>query len=114
MRTTNYTTEQENQIRELSPITYDIAVELAETFGKKLRSVIAKACSMDGVKYLPKERVSKNGSEITRKSELVERITKAVKANGQEMKGLEKATKSSLNLLMERVEHTNREANDIR
>ena len=114
MKNINYTTEQENQMRELSPITYDIAVELAENFGKKLRSVIAKACSMDGVEYLPKEKVSKNGSEITRKSEIVERISKAIKANGQEMKGLEKATKSSLNLLMERVEHTNREANDIR
>ena len=109
MKPTNYTTEQENQIRELSPITYDIAVELGERFGKKLRSIIAKACSMEDVEYLPKERVSKNGSEITRKSELVERISKAVKANGQELKGLEKSTKSSLNLLMERVE-----ANDIR
>ena len=114
MKPTNYTTEQENQMRELSPITYDIAVELAENFGKKLRSVIAKACNMEDVVYLPKEKVSKNGSEITRKSEIVERISKAVKASGQELKGLEKSTKSSLNLLMERVEHTNREANDIR
>ena len=111
MTNINYTEAQENQIRELSPITYDIAVELGETFGKKLRSVIAKACSLEGVEYLPKERVAKNGSEITRKSELVERISKAL---GQEMKGLEKATKSSLNLLMESVEHTNREVNDIR
>ena len=99
MKPTNYTPEQETQLRELSPITYDIAVELAESFGKKLRSVIAKACSMEDVEYLPKEKVSKNGSEITRKSEIVERISKAIKANGQEMKGLEKATKSSLNLL---------------
>ena len=99
MKPTNYTTEQENQIRELSPITYDIAVELGERFGKKLRSIIEKACSMEDVEYLPKEKVSKNGSEITRKSEIVERISKAIKANGQEMKGLEKATKSSLNLL---------------
>ena len=84
MKPTNYTPEQETQLRELSPITYDIAVELAESFGKKLRSVIAKACSMEDVEYFPKERVSKNGSEITRKSELVERISKAVKANGQQ------------------------------
>ena len=110
MKNQNYTIEQENQMRELSPITYDIAVELGETFGKKLRSVIAKACSLEGVEYLPKERVSKNGSEITRKSEIVERISEAL---GKEMKGLEKATKNSLNLLMESVEPI-REANDIR
>ena len=104
MENKNYTPEMEQTIRENSPITYDLAVILAERFGKKLRSVIAKACSMEDVEYLPKEKVSKNGSEITRKSEIVERISKAIKANGQEMKGLEKATKSSLNLLMERVD----------
>ena len=101
MKPTNYTTEQENQIRDLSPITYNIAVELAENFGKKLRSVIAKACSMDGVEYLPKERVSKNGSEITRKSEIVTDISRAL---GKEMKGLEKATKTSLSLLWESID----------
>ena len=110
MENKNYTPEMEQTIRENSPITYDLAVELAENFGKKLRSVIAKACSMEDVEYLPKEKVSKNGSEITRKSEIVERISEAL---GKEMKGLEKATKNSLNLLMESVEHI-REANDIR
>ena len=30
----NYTPQMENEIRELSPITYDIAVVLAEKFGK--------------------------------------------------------------------------------
>ena len=101
MKPTNYTTEQENQIRDLSPITYNIAVELAESFGKKLRSVIAKACSMDGVEYLPKERVAKNGLEITRKSEIVTDISRAL---GKEMNGLEKATKTSLSLLWESID----------
>ena len=31
----NYTPSQENEMRELSPITYDCAVVLAEKFGKK-------------------------------------------------------------------------------
>ena len=109
MKNINYTKAQENQMRELSPITYDIAVELGETFGKKLRSVIAKACSLDGVEYIPRKRGTKNGDESILKNELVARISKAL---GQEMKGLEKATKASLNLLMASVEHTNREAHD--
>ena len=45
----NYTSKMEAEIRENSPITYDVAVVLAEKFGKKLRSVIAKACSMHDV-----------------------------------------------------------------
>ena len=63
----NYTKAQESEIRELSPISYDVAEVLAEKFGKKLRSVIAKACSLDGVVYVARERVAKNGSAIEKK-----------------------------------------------
>ena len=40
----NYSKKMESQILARSPITYDIAQELAEIFGKTLRSVVAKAC----------------------------------------------------------------------
>jgi hypothetical protein len=98
----NYTPKMENEIRELSPITYDIAVVLAEKFGKKLRSVIAKACSMEKVEYIARERVTKNGSTIVRKSEMVESIAKSL-ATDEDLTGLEKATKSSLDALMRSI-----------
>ncbi len=98
----NYTPSQENEMRELSPITYDCAVVLAEKFGKKLRSVIAKACSLEGVVYVARERVAKNGSVIVRKAEMVESIAKSL-ATDEDLTGLEKATKSSLDALMRSI-----------
>ena len=98
----NYTKAQENEIRELSPISYDVAVVLAEKFGKKLRSVIAKACSMDKVVYVARERVAKNGSVIVRKAEMVESIAKSL-ATDENLSGLEKATKASLDALMRSI-----------
>ena len=90
----------EAEIRENSPITYDVAVILAEKFGKTLRSVVAKACSMESVEYIARERVAKNGSMICRKSDLVDEIARALNSD-EDLTGLEKATKSSLeNLLM--------------
>ena len=90
----------EAEIRENSPITYDVAVILAEKFGKTLRSVVAKACSMESVVYIARERVSKNGSDICRKADLVDEITRAL-GSDEDLTGLSKATKSSLeNLLM--------------
>ena len=98
----NYTPKMDNEIRELSPITYDIAVVLAEKFGKKLRSVIAKSCSLEGVEYIARERVTKNGSTVVRKSEMVESIAKSL-ATDEDLTGLEKATKSSLDALMRSI-----------
>ena len=98
----NYTKAQESEIRELSPISYDVAVVLAEKFGKKLRSVIAKACSMDKVVYVARERVAKNGSVIVRKAEMVESIAKSL-ATDENLSGLEKATKASLDALMRSI-----------
>ena len=98
----NYTKAQENEIRELSPISYDVAVVLAEKFGKKLRSVIAKACSMDKVVYVARKKVAKNGSVIVRKAEMVESIAKSL-ATDENLSGLEKATKASLDALMRSI-----------
>ena len=101
-KTMNYTKAQEDEMRESSPISYDVAVVLAEKFGKKLRSVIAKACSLDGVVYVARERVTKNGSAVVRKAEMVESIAKSL-ATDEDLTGLEKATKSSLDALMRSI-----------
>ena len=98
----NYTKAQESEIRELSPVSYDVAVVLAERFGKNLRSVIAKACSLDGVVYVARERVAKNGSAVVRKAEMVESIAKSLSTD-EDLSGLEKATKSSLDALMRSI-----------
>ena len=98
----NYTKAQESEIRELSPISYDVAEVLAEKFGKKLRSVIAKACSLDGVVYVARERVTKTGSQVVRKAEMVESIAKSLSTD-EDLSGLEKATKSSLDALMRSI-----------
>ncbi len=98
----NYSKEMESQILARSPITYDIAQELAKTFGKTLRSVVAKACSMQKVEYIARERVTKNGSDICRKADLVNEITRALGSDQcEDLTGLSKAPKSALeNLLM--------------
>ena len=101
-KTMNYTKAQEDEMRESSPISYDVAVVLAEKFGKKLRSVIAKACSLDGVVYVARERVTKNGSAVVRKAEMVESIAKSL-ATDEDLSGLEKATKSALDALMRSI-----------
>ena len=101
-RMINYTKAQENEMRELSPISYDVAQVLADKFGKKIRSVIAKACSLEGVVYVARERVAKNGSAIVRKAEMVESIAKSL-ATDEDLQGLEKATKSSLDALMRSI-----------
>ena len=97
----NYTSKMEAEMRENSPITYDVAVVLAERFGKKLRSVIAKACSMNDVEYIAKERRTKKGETIVSKSALVSQISDSL--NGVDLVGLEKATKTSLETLLREI-----------
>ncbi len=97
----NYTSKMEDEMRENSPITYDVAVILADKFGKKLRSVIAKACSMHDVEYIAKERKTKSGETIVSKSALVSQISDSL--NGVDLVGLEKATKSSLETLLREI-----------
>jgi|TARA_Y100000310_G_C20407819_1_gene680499 hypothetical protein len=104
--TQNYTPEMEQEIRENSPITYDLAVILAERFGKKLRSVIAKACSMEKVDYIARERVAKNGNPIVRKVEIVASIAKHLESD-EDFEGLEKATKESLEALLNGLREAN-------
>ena len=97
----NYTSKMEAEMRENSPITYDVAVVLAERFGKKLRSVIAKACSMHDVEYVAKERKTKSGEPIIAKRDLVSQISDSL--NGVDLVGLEKATKTSLETLLREI-----------
>ena len=99
----NYTSKMEAEIRENSPITYDVAVILADKFGKKLRSVIAKACSMQDVEYIAKERRTKTGEPIVSKKMIVSDIEDSLSLSSDSLVGLEKATKTSLETLLEAI-----------
>ena len=88
----NYTADQMAEIREHSPLNYEIASELGTKFGKKTRSVIAKAISME-VEYIAKPRATKNGETVERKLAIVSDIEKMLKITAP---SLVKATKADL------------------
>lgn len=72
-------------------ITNDEALELAEEFGKDVRSVRAKAVRM-GL-YQKAEKQSTNGGKIETKEDIATEIAKLV---GQSVDGIEKGTKVAL------------------
>ena len=87
----NYTEAQEARMAEFDFIDAAIAQELADEFGKNVKSVIAKAVRM-GI-YKAKERTSKTGGKIETKEEIVAEISELV---GKSLDGLEKASKQAL------------------
>jgi hypothetical protein len=92
----NYTEAQEATIEAFATanggtITNDNVATLADTLGKGVRSVRAKAVRM-GV-YKAKEKVSKNGGPVESKEAIVNDIAALIGAN---MEGLEKAPKVAL------------------
>ena len=88
MENKNYTETQEARMAEFDVIDAATAQELADEFGKNVKSVIAKAVRM-GL-YKAKERTSKTGAPIERKEQIVADIAALV---GASMEGLEKAPK---------------------
>lgn len=87
----NYTEAQEARMAEMGVIDAAVAQELADEFGKNVKSVIAKAVRM-GI-YKAKERTSKTGGKIETKEEIVAEISELV---GKSLDGLEKASKQAL------------------
>lgn len=92
----NYTEAQEARIQEVADeagglIDNETAIELADEFGKDVRSVRAKAVRM-GL-YKAKAKVSKTGGKIETKEEIVAEISELV---GKSLDGLEKASKQAL------------------
>lgn len=87
----NYTEAQEARMAEIGVIDAAVAQELADEFGKNVKSVIAKAVRM-GI-YKAKERTSKTGGKIETKEEIVADISELV---GKSLDGLEKASKQAL------------------
>lgn len=87
----NYTEAQEARLASFASIDNELAMELANEFQKDVRSVRAKAVRM-GL-YVAKQKVSKTGGKIESKEAIVADIAAIV---GQNLDGLEKASKQSL------------------
>lgn len=87
----NYTEAQEARLASFASIDNETAMELAVEFDKDVRSVRAKAVRM-GL-YVAKQKVSKTGGKIESKEAIVADIAAIV---GQNLDGLEKASKQSL------------------
>ena len=91
----------ENVIAEMvkrAPLNYEICGEIAEKFGLKQRAIVASA-TRNKIDYQKKVRVSKTGNPVTSKADLVEAIAVKFDVSVEELDGLEKATKTALEVV---------------
>ena len=102
MKAINYTPEMEQAIKEASPLNIAKAKELANKLDRKPRSVIAKAISM-GLPYNAAKPERKDGTPVVRKAELVSAIEESLSAGKGSLVGLEKATRSALDMLLSEI-----------
>ena len=102
MKSVNYTPEMEQAITEASPLNIAKAKDLANKLGRKPRSVIAKAISM-GLPYNAAKPARKDGTPVVRKAELVSAIEKSLSSDAGSLVGLEKATRSALDMLLSEI-----------
>ena len=98
----NYTPEMVAIISGYSNVNGAGAAEIADKIGKSQRSVIAKIKSM-GLPYAVKRPTRKDGSPVSRKADMVAAIAKALDADADELAGLEKATRSALDVLLREI-----------
>jgi hypothetical protein len=97
----NYTPEQTLAI--VAGYTEGTTVEqLATTFGKSVRSIVAKL-SREGV-YKKKEYVTKNGEAVQKKDELADKIGAFFDATEAEIESLTKVNKTMLKKILDFVD----------
>ena len=99
-RAKNYSDEmvaEMHSLYEANP-TRETVEQLAETFGKSVRSIIAKL-SREGI-YVSQPRVTKTGEPVVRKAELVAQIEAHF---GVEVPTLVKASKTDLQTLISNI-----------
>jgi hypothetical protein len=96
----NYTTAQEATLKaSTTPITYAMAVEFADEFGRSPQSVISKVLSLE-IPYECKPKPAKRPKGKT-KAELVAEIAGGLGVAAVTLAGLEKATAGALANLAE-------------
>ena len=94
VKTAKYSPEQEQALRDASPMDAAKAKAFAAKWDMKPRSVTAKAVSMPDVEYTRKAPVSKTGDPVERKADIVNDIAAYVDAH--DIESLVKASKSAL------------------
>ena len=93
----NYTTEQSAKL--VADFLSGMSVEdLANNFGKTTRSIVAKL-SREGV-YKAKERTTKTGEKVISKEAFVELIADKLECTADDLGGLEKANKTTLERIL--------------
>ena len=102
MRQPNYTPEMLAVIAGYDSFNKETATEIADKIGKSPRSVIAKIKSM-GLPYAVQRPTRKDGSAITRKSDTVLAIAKALDMDADDLDGLTKAPASALSALLREI-----------
>ncbi len=84
-------------MRASAPLNLEKATAIAEQYGEKPRAIIAAAVRA-GIEYQRAAKRSKDGSPVQSKEDLVAAISARLDVN---LTGLEKATKSSLGVLLD-------------
>lgn len=86
-------------MRARAPLNLEKATSIAEQFGEKPRAIVAAAIRA-GIPYEKAAKRSKDGSPAVRKEALVDAISDKL---GVQLDGLEKATKTSLQVLLNAI-----------
>jgi hypothetical protein len=94
-----FTEEMLAKMEASAPLNFAKATAIAEEFGLKPKSVVAGAIR-NGIKYESKPRVSKAGTPVVRKADLVSEIGAKFGIPEADLEGLEKATRASLEALL--------------
>lgn len=90
-------------MKALAPLNWDKAKELATKFDVKPRAIVASAIRQ-GLEYERKKRVSKGGEPVLRKPELVQKIAECLNLSADNLGGLDKASKSALQVIVDILE----------
>jgi len=83
-----------------APLDMTKAEAIAEQFGIKARAVIASAVRQ-GIPYQKKVRATKAGTPVVSKTDLVAKIALKLGVDVTDLAGLDKATKTALEVLAE-------------
>lgn len=86
-------------MRASAPLDMAKATAIAEQYGEKPRAIVAAAIRA-GIPYNKAAKRSKDGSPVVRKEALVDAISDKL---GVQLDGLEKATKNSLQVLLNAI-----------
>ena len=87
------------ELQENAPINWDSAQSIGEKHGLKPRAVV-QICVRNSIEYKKKERVSKTGKPVAKKADLVAQIATKYEIDIDNLDGLDKASKSSLESLL--------------